>query len=641
MQVCCYLGPQHSPPLFSKFKLYAFKPFIIKEHNRRIPVLVHEKEVELVKLLQTWSEESDKFDANLFQALMKQKKIVSAGKNSNFNGVKDYYGTKPCTIQQLRKKFARVNVYVNQGTSKKPVLIKLSAALDQDTLKKTTPEELVQAGQGYKNITELFEVEKKANADQSLVHIMNSNHAIGSKPWLNWAKYQQDKGEYTLQHAVAEYLSPFSDIKGENANHRRKAGVVGTQAIGDTAREALPLDQFPSRIPHPWQSFQEIPWNCKFPNSHPNIIPPAVWVCKMDMSYYRVNDLAVKENDDGLVLGGDMMTWDDALKIAAYSVEGESRDESYQLPHSTGITDDPDIPFYNPVYKSNIKDSDKLPFIEEVYDVLDWKLNYDDREQLNEVITDEVKNEEEQRKQKLLSMGYDLEEFGGPETREEEIQLELRRRYNSTVKQVMEYFDRCYEGIREASQRNLSNYELIKQFNLSDEVLSKIPKDGIVWNYFLDGRPDNVDRVVLTRYPNEESEEVITWSRFNESSGVLIDNYLKAIEQYYYDEYRKELVQNDERFVKLDRTKEEIVEDFVSRIFQYQAMMSLNPYKREQHKKRKMTLVRPATDPSRSYFSQFTKQTKDETEAGGIPGVNRAEDYSDDEDVSRGVTDTA
>ena len=54
-----------------------------------------------------------------------------------------------------------------------------------------------------------------------------------------------------------------------------------------------------------------------------------------------------------------------------------------------------------------------------------------------------------------------------------------------------------------------------------------------------------------------------------------------------------------------------------------------------------MTLVRPATDPSRSYFSQFTKQTKDETEAGGIPGVNRAEDYSDDEDVSRGVTDTA
>ncbi len=118
MQVCCYLGPQHSPPLFSKFKLYAFKPFIIKEHNRRIPVLVHEKEVELVKLLQTWSEESDKFDANLFQALMKQKKIVSAGKNSNFNGVKDYYGTKPSTIQQLRKKFARVNAYVNQGTSK-------------------------------------------------------------------------------------------------------------------------------------------------------------------------------------------------------------------------------------------------------------------------------------------------------------------------------------------------------------------------------------------------------------------------------------------------------------------------------------------------------------------------------------------
>lgn len=61
-----------------------------------------------------------------------------------------------------------------------------------------------------------------------------------------------------------------------------------------------------------------------------------------------MNDLAVKENDDGLILGGDMMTWDDALKIAAYSVEGESRDESYQLPHSTGITDDPDIPFYNP-----------------------------------------------------------------------------------------------------------------------------------------------------------------------------------------------------------------------------------------------------------------------------------------------------
>lgn len=177
-------------------------------------------------------------------------------------------------------------------------------------------------------------------------------------------------------------------------------------------------------------------------------------------------------------------------------------------------------------------------------------------------------------------MGYDLEEFGGPDTREEEIQLELRRRYNSTVKQVMEYFDRYYEGIREASQRNLSNYELIKQFNLSDEVLSKIPKDGIVWNYFLDGRPDNDDRVVLTRYPNEESEEVITWSPFNESSGVLIDNYLKAIEQYYYDGYRKELVQTDERFVKLDRTKEEIVEDFVARIFQYQAMMSLNPYKR-------------------------------------------------------------
>ncbi len=50
--------------------------------------------------------------------------------------------------------------------------------------------------------------------------------------------------------------------------------------------------------------------------------------------------------------------------------------------------------------------------------------------------------------------------------------------------------------------------------------------------------------------------------------------------------------------------------------------------------------MRPANDPSRSFFSDFTKQEKDETEAGGIPGVNRAEDYSDDEDVSSGANDT-
>lgn len=132
-----------------------------------------------------------------------------------------------------------------------------------------------------------MEEEKKAANEQYLIHLVNSKFEIGSPPWLRWSEYQEEKGEYSLKQAFVEYLSPYSDtFKGENVNYRRKAGVVGTQAVADSARENTPIEDLPNRIMHPWQAAQEIPFNCQWASPHPNIISPPVWVCKMDMSYY-------------------------------------------------------------------------------------------------------------------------------------------------------------------------------------------------------------------------------------------------------------------------------------------------------------------------------------------------------------------
>ena len=120
-----------------------------------------------------------------------------------------------------------------------------------------------------------------------MVHLVNSKFKPGSPPWLRWSEHRRNEGDYSLTEAMIEYLSPYSDIfKGENILYRRKPGIIGTQAIADTAREASPLDQLPNRIMQPWPAVQEIPFNCRWPTPHPNIISPAVWACKMGMSYH-------------------------------------------------------------------------------------------------------------------------------------------------------------------------------------------------------------------------------------------------------------------------------------------------------------------------------------------------------------------
>ena len=82
------------------------------------PVLVHEKETEIVKLLRRWTESEEEFDEQLFQSLLKQKKVFLNNEKLNINDLKIFSGTKPSELRKLKRKYVPINAYVNKGTKR-------------------------------------------------------------------------------------------------------------------------------------------------------------------------------------------------------------------------------------------------------------------------------------------------------------------------------------------------------------------------------------------------------------------------------------------------------------------------------------------------------------------------------------------
>ena len=171
-----------------------------------------------------------------------------------------------------------------------------------------------------------------------------------------------------------------------------------------------------------------------------------------------------------------------------------------------------------------------------------------------------MEEEEARRRQKLLlnpiitGAPIDIHRIDQTISTEEEIQQELRLRYNTSVQTVMTYFREQIGGMNEVYQQDVKDYEILEKLALPKAVFEQLPNREVVWNYFADGRPDRTDRVLAVRRYNtstgEEREEVMTWSRYNETIGAKIESYLQAIEQKIYDNLRWELSRQDPRFVK-------------------------------------------------------------------------------------------